>query len=70
MSASADDGVCDVNCRVHGLANLYVCDGSVIPSSGIANTGLTIAALALRLASHLKAGPSTSLPTSSPTPQP
>ncbi|RTL46506.1 MAG: GMC family oxidoreductase [Burkholderiales bacterium] len=55
MAATADDGVCDTDCRVHGLANLYVCDGSVIPSSGIANTGLTIAALALRLADHLKA---------------
>ena len=54
MSASADSGVCDVDCRVHGVPNLYVCDGAVIPSSGIANTGLTIAALALRLAAHLQ----------------
>lgn len=54
MSASADSGVCDAHCRVHGLANLYVCDGSVIPSSGMANTGLTIGALALRLAAHLR----------------
>jgi len=55
MGATAEDGVCDTDCRVHGLSNLYVCDGSVIPSSGIANTGLTIAALALRLAAHLQA---------------
>jgi hypothetical protein len=54
MAATADEGVCDTDCRVHGLSNLYVCDGSVIPSSGIANTGLTIAALALRLAAHLQ----------------
>lgn len=54
MAATAQDGVCDADCRVHGIANLYVCDGSVIPASGIANTGLTIAALALRLASHLR----------------
>ena len=54
MSASADSGVCDADCRVHGTANLFVCDGSVIPASGIANTGLTIAALALRLAAHLR----------------
>jgi hypothetical protein len=54
MSDSAASGVCDSNCRVHGIPNLYVCDGSVIPASGIANTGLTIGALALRLAVHLR----------------
>lgn len=54
LSADAESGVCDADGRVHGLANLYVCDGSLIPSSGIANTGLTIAALALRLAAHLQ----------------
>ncbi|MFG6466430.1 GMC family oxidoreductase [Roseateles sp. BYS87W] len=54
MSVGPEAGVCNPECRVHGLDNLYVCDGSVIPSSGIANTGLTIAALALRLAAHLR----------------
>ena len=54
MSHSPALGVCDSDCRVHGIANLYVCDGSVIPASGIANTGLTIGALALRLAQHLR----------------
>ncbi|HEY9109123.1 MAG TPA: GMC oxidoreductase [Roseateles sp.] len=54
LSASADSGVCDGDGRVHGMANLYVCDGSLIPASGIANTGLTIAALALRLADKLR----------------
>ena len=53
MHSSPDAGVCDGNARVHGLRNLFVCDGSLIPSSGYANTGLTIAALALRLAQHL-----------------
>jgi GMC oxidoreductase len=54
VSATADDGVCDVNARAHGVENVYVADGSLIPASGIANTGLTIAALALRLAAHLR----------------
>ncbi len=54
MSATPAEGVCDTDARVHGLANVYVCDGSLIPASGIANTGLTIAALALRLADHLR----------------
>ncbi|PIL46980.1 hypothetical protein CR105_02200 [Massilia eurypsychrophila] len=53
MSDSPASGVCDRDCRVHGMANLYVCDGAVIPASGVANTGLTISALALRLAKHL-----------------
>lgn len=55
MSATAADGVCDANARVHGMKNLYVADGSLIPASGIANTGLTIGALGLRLADHLRA---------------
>ncbi|RVU49911.1 hypothetical protein EOE66_04575 [Rubrivivax rivuli] len=55
MSVDAARGVCDADCRVHGVGNLYVCDGAVIPASGVANTGLTIAALALRLAAHLQA---------------
>lgn len=54
MSKDPSGGVCDSDARVHGLPNLYVCDGSLIPASGIANTGLTIAALALRLADHLR----------------
>ena len=54
MSASPAHGVCDANARVHGLQNLFVADGSIIPGCGIANTGLTIAALALRLAKHLQ----------------
>ncbi|MDR7295147.1 glycine/D-amino acid oxidase-like deaminating enzyme [Pelomonas aquatica] len=57
LSTDAGAGVCDADARVHGLRNLFVCDGSLIPSSGIANTGLTIAALALRLAAHLRRRP-------------
>ena len=47
-------GVVDENARVHGLANLYVAGSSVFPTSGTANPTLTIVALALRLADHLK----------------
>ena len=53
LSHSPVDGVCDLNGKVHGVLNLYVCDGSIIPASGFANTGLTIVALAMRLADHL-----------------
>ncbi len=56
MSTSPEGGVCNPDGRVHGIDNLFVADGSLIPGSGIANTGLTIAALALRLADHLGGG--------------
>jgi len=47
-------GVVDPNCRVHGLSNLYVAGSSVFPTAGHANPTLTIVALALRLADHIK----------------
>lgn len=47
-------GVVDANSRVHGIGNLYVAGSSVFPTSGAANPTLTIVALALRLADHLK----------------
>jgi GMC oxidoreductase len=46
-------GVVDQNLRVHGTNGIYVCDGSVLPSTGATNTGLTIGSLALRLADHI-----------------
>jgi choline dehydrogenase-like flavoprotein len=52
MSSTPNDGVCDENGRVYGLSNLFVCDGSVIPGSGFVNTGLTITALAMRMADN------------------
>jgi len=53
ISSTPNDGVCDVNGQVHGLSNLFVCDGSLIPASGFVNTGLTIVALALRMGDFL-----------------
>ena len=47
-------GVVDANCRVHGMANLYVAGSSVFPSGGAYNPTLTIVALALRLSDHIK----------------
>jgi choline dehydrogenase-like flavoprotein len=47
-------GVVDGDARVHGTDNLYVTGASVFPSAGFANPTLTIVALALRLADHLK----------------
>jgi len=54
MAASAEAGVVDSHCRVHGLANLCIAGSSVFPTGGFANPTLTIVALALRLADHLE----------------
>jgi choline dehydrogenase-like flavoprotein len=48
-------GVVDADCRIHGLENAYVAGSSVFPTGGYANPTLTIVALSLRLADHLKA---------------
>ena len=53
MHSSEKRGVVDANCKVHGLANLYIAGSSVFTTSGSANPTLTIIALALRLADHL-----------------
>jgi choline dehydrogenase-like flavoprotein len=55
MAATPQAGVCDGEARVFGTNNIYVCDGSLIPAAGYANTGLTIGALALRLTEMLNA---------------
>jgi len=48
--------VVDADHRVWGVPNLFVCDGSVMPTQGAANPALTIMALASRLAQRLAAG--------------
>lgn len=55
MASDPRRGVVDADCRVHGVENLYVAGSSVFPTSGFANPTLTLVALALRLADHLKA---------------
>jgi len=54
MHADPRQGVVDADCRVHGLANLYLAGAGVFTTAGSANPTLTIVALALRLGDHLK----------------
>jgi len=54
MSDDPKLGVVDSNCRVHGVAGLYVAGASVFPTSGHANPTLMIVALAIRLADKIK----------------
>ncbi len=49
MGTSRQNSVIDSDHRVWGLPNLFVCDGSVMPTQGAANPALTIMALASRL---------------------
>ncbi|MFL5466418.1 MAG: FAD-dependent oxidoreductase [Gemmatimonadaceae bacterium] len=55
MHTDPKQGVVDANCKIHGLANLYIGGASVHPTAGAANPTLTLVALSLRLADHLKA---------------
>jgi choline dehydrogenase-like flavoprotein len=55
MSADPKQGVVDADCRVHGIDNLYVAGSSIFPTGGPVNPTLSIVALTLRLADHLKA---------------
>jgi choline dehydrogenase-like flavoprotein len=54
MSTDPKKGVVDPDCRVHGLANLYIAGASVYPTAGAANPTLTLVSLSLRLSDHLK----------------
>lgn len=47
--------VLDRDCRMHGVANLYVADSSFMPTSNGSNPSLTIAANAYRVADQLAA---------------
>ncbi|OXR50308.1 FAD-dependent oxidoreductase [Pusillimonas sp. T2] len=46
--------VVNADCRLHEVDNVYVVGGAVFPTSGQANPTLTIVALALRAATHLR----------------
>ena len=53
MAADERRGVVDRNCRSFAVPNLYITDGSVLPTQGSANPALTIMAVAARAADHL-----------------
>jgi choline dehydrogenase-like flavoprotein len=53
MGADERSGVVDSNLRSFAIPNLYVTDGSVLPTQGSANPALTIMALAARAADYL-----------------
>jgi choline dehydrogenase-like flavoprotein len=54
MSTDPKTGVVDANCKVHGIENLFVAGSSCFTTGGAVNPTLTIVALSLRLAAHVK----------------
>ncbi|MDQ2755184.1 MAG: GMC family oxidoreductase [Actinomycetota bacterium] len=53
MAADEQHGVVDANCRTFAVPNLYITDGSVLPTQGSANPALTIMSVAARAAECL-----------------
>ena len=53
MAESPDKGVVDRNLRSFAVPNLFITDGSVLPTQGSANPALTIMSLAARCADYL-----------------
>jgi len=54
MHTDSNQGVVNENCQVHGISNLFIAGSSVFPTGGFANPTLTIIALAIKLADHVK----------------
>jgi len=55
MSVDPSKGVVDGDCLIHGLSNFFVAGSSVFPTGGAKNPTMTIVAMSIRLADHLKA---------------
>jgi choline dehydrogenase-like flavoprotein len=53
MGNDAEDSVVNADCRSHDVPNLFICDGSVFPTSTAVNPSLTIEALAARTADRI-----------------
>ena len=62
MGIEPATSVVNTECRVHTVENLFVAGTSLFPSAGNANPTFTAAALALRLADHLRTAPAQTEP--------
>ncbi len=54
MGSDPRSSVVDADCKVHGIDNLFIASAATFPTSSQANPTLTIVAMALRLAKHLR----------------
>jgi choline dehydrogenase-like flavoprotein len=55
MGKDPRTSVVDADGRSHDVPNLFICDGSVFPTSGAVNPSLTIQAIAARTADRIQA---------------
>ena len=53
MAVSPDQGVVDLDLKLHGIENGFICSAAVFPTSGFSNPTHTVLALSVRLAEHL-----------------
>ena len=54
MGTDRRDSVVNADCRSHDVRNLWICDGSVFPTSAAVNPSLTIQAIASRTAVRIR----------------
>ncbi len=54
MNEDPKKGVVDVNCKVHGISNLFIAGASCFPTAGSPNPTFTLVSLSIRLSDHLK----------------
>jgi choline dehydrogenase-like flavoprotein len=54
MHSDPKKGVVDAHCKVHGVDNLYIAGSSCFTTAGAPNPTLTLVALSLRLAEHIR----------------
>ena len=54
MGSDPASSVVDADCRSWDIPNLWICDGSVFPTSGGVNPSLTIQAIACRTADRIR----------------
>jgi len=54
MGSNLRSSVVNADCRVHGVDNLFIASSAAFPTSSQANPTLSVVAVALRLADHLK----------------
>lgn len=54
MGADPARSAVDAHCKAHDHTNLYVVDAGVLPTSAAVNPSLSVAALALRAADHIR----------------